>query len=166
MTWAVKPMPRSFQFGRDGAGIGLAGLDPVGHEDHGRCVLGIPEGLGGRDDGVGHRRAPARVDRVHRLDDGGARVGPGLDQHLDIRAIPPPVVPVGHQPEIEGAGQVLQHLRDHLARDDDLVDAIDLPPHRPRRIENEDRIGTFVHLCGCRESKKKAGHEQGSDAVH
>jgi hypothetical protein len=59
-----------FQCGCDRAGVGLAGLDAVGDQDHRRLLFGIAQNFGGLADRVGDRRLPLRVEAIGRGGDG------------------------------------------------------------------------------------------------
>ncbi len=148
----------------DRAGVTLAGLDPVRDQDDGRDLLGEAQRLGGLDHRVRQRRLALGVDRVHRRCDGGA-VGARLDQQFDVRTIALAPVAVAHQPQFLIRGQGAQKLADHLARDHDLVDAVDLPPHRAGPVQHEDRPWRVLRRRdSCGKDKGNQGDEQ--DAQH
>ena len=51
---------------------------------------------------------------------------------------------VDGQPEVPVAGEIVQQRAYDLARDDDLVHAVDLPPHRTRPVQHKDRVGAVL----------------------
>ncbi len=154
---------RLFQCCRSGARVGVAGFDPVRDEDHGGLLLGVAQGLGCGDDGVGHRGRPAGVDAVDRVADRLGGAGRRGDHGFDIRTIAAFAMPVDGQAEVLVGGKVIKQGADNLAGDDDLVDTIDLPPHRAGPVQHEDCVGWLLCNGGCGEAGCK---QAGKNAFH
>jgi hypothetical protein len=125
------------QFARRRTGIGLAGLDPVGHKDDRRLVLRELERLRRLADGVGQRRLALRVEPVDRIGDGLPRARPRRDNLLDIRADALLAMAISNQPQLHIAGNGWQNVAKRFACDLDLGLAVDLPPHRPGGIHDD-----------------------------
>ena len=141
-----EPHTGGLKLGGNGAGVGLASLDPIGNQDHGRRVFGVAEGAGGLNDRGSHRRSTAWVDRVDRRGNRVAGVEPGFDQRLDIGTIAAGSVAIDGQAQSLRTGQVLQHLANHFTGDDDLIHPVDLAPHGARGIQHQDRGWRFIDL--------------------
>ena len=112
-----------------GAGVGVAGLDPVRDQDHGRRLFGMAQRLRGGDHGISHRRHAARVQPVDNP--GNLRPGAGgrVYHRLDVGTLPALAVAIGDKAKVlirrEGADKIAHHI----TRDGDLVHPVDLPPH-------------------------------------
>ena len=158
---------RRFQRLCGGAGVGVAGFDPVRNQDHGCLFLGIAQRLRRHDDSVGHRGLAHRADRGHGSGNLVTGVRAGRDDGFDIRTIAPGPVAIDGQSQILVRRKRLQQFGNDAPGNDNLVLAVDLPPHRPGCIHHDDRVGP---LLGCGEQgqhqeKKgceKLAHDKGS----
>ncbi len=140
-----------------GAGIGVAGLDPVRDQDDRRRLFGMAQRLGGEDDRIGHRRHAARVQPVDRLGDQRGGAGRGRHDQLDIGALAALAVAIGDEAQILPGREIGEDPGHHLAGDGDLVHPVDLPPHRTRSIQHQDGGGPFLRRC----RRRQAGGSKG-----
>ena len=145
-----------------GAGIGIAGLDPVRDQYDGRRLFGTAQRLGGGDDRIGHRRHAARVQLVDDLYDLRRGAGRGRDHGLDVGAGSAFTVAIGDEAEILISRKIRQDVCDHVPRDGDLVHAINLAPHRAGGIEDKDGGGLFLRKRGRGQCKGQSHRKGGS----
>ncbi len=155
---------RFFQCAGGGAGIRIAGLDPIGNQDHRRRLFGVAQRLSRGDDGIGHRGHAPRVQPFNDAGDLCRSAGRGFDQGFDIRALPALAMAIGDETEILIGGEIRHNVPDDIARDGDFVYPIDLPPHRPRGVQNKDRAGALLgkrrrRKGGC-QGDKPGGHKR------
>ncbi len=136
------------QRGGGGAGVGVAGLDTVGDEDHGGRVFSVAQGIGGGDDRIGHRRHAARVQSGHDPGDLPGGAGGRGDHQFDVGTFAAFAVAIGHETEILVLGEIAKDLGHDITGDGDLVDPVDLSPHRTRGVEDEDRVRSLLCEAG------------------
>ena len=60
------------------------------------------------------------------------------DQHFDVGAIALLAMAVGHEPQFPVRRKASQNLGHGIARDLELRNAIDLPPHRARAVHHDN----------------------------
>ena len=152
-----------FEFRRDRAGIGVAGLEAVGDQDDGGLVLGVAKVLRGLLHRLADRRLALGREGVGRLGDQVGGAGARRHDQLDVGAAALVAVAVGHEAEFEIAGHRPEHVGERFAGDRDLRLAADLAPHRARGVEDDDRL---VGMGGGGGREQGRTGETSENAIH
>ena len=136
---------------RQRTGIGVAGLYPV-RDQHQRCrVVAVGEQIGGMFDGSGDRRFADRFDGIHlRLKRLFVHRLRG-HQGFDIGAIALAAMTIGDEPQVRLSAPPLDQIPQHIAGNFHLGDAVNLSPHGPGRIIDDDDIFCRLRPSGAKD---------------
>ena len=132
--------PGALKHARGGTGVAVARLDAVGDQHRRGPALAVLEQLGSVLHRARQRRLAPGVDTVHGVGEGSRVQRSRLDYRLDVAAIALAPVTVGDQPDSIALGPVGDDIAQHVARDDDLVAALDLAPHAARGVEHDGDV--------------------------
>jgi hypothetical protein len=138
---------------------------PSETKDHRRRLAPVVQLLGGVLHRSRQRRHAARGQGAD-LPAQRLAIGADLGQRLDVGAVRLAAMPVGHQAQPLLRGKLVGQRLDHVLGNDDLVDAVDLPPHRPGGIQHQQAVAGCFPGRGCRLCRQSGQRERGNGAAN